>query len=651
MTSRTLLALVAVAGIVAALLAAAPAADAPARHSFDRHVTDACDSVLNTVATLERACRTLDDSASVDRARRALRATRRAYKAIEPMATYLDNSFVMQFVNGAPLPRLDPKSQYVDILPPTGLQVLDELLYRDVADVIGSADDVRAAVDAVAGAMPDLVAVVRRARPTDRMLLEMSRMAVMRSMAMGLTGFDLPASAPHLADEAPALRTVALIVPCFADRLRALGKDTLGRRAVHLAERAIATLEADPDFDTFDRAEAIRTTFDPFYGALADIHAALGVEYADEVTPAPQPIDGRARSMFATNTLDPYTWTGLSRHSATTAVADLGRTLFFDPILSANNDRSCASCHQPERAFTDGQARSVAFDHQGTIDRNAPTLVNAVFARRFFADLRANRIADVLAHVVTNRREFGSSLIDMVGRLRSSTEYERLFAAAFPGEQATQSIDVTNVGRALAAYLATLISFDSPVDRYLRGENVALADDVRRGFNLFMGRAACATCHFPPTFAGYVPPTFTDSESEILGVATRPDTLRATLDPDVGRAGGILREQAPIYANAFKTPTIRNVSLTAPYMHHGAYPTLRDVMTFYDMGGGRGIGIDHPYQTLAADRLDFSKSDHDDLIAFMEALTDTSGTTRRPQRLPRIDRQPALDKRTIGGTY
>jgi cytochrome c peroxidase len=234
-------------------------------------------------------------------------------------------------------------------------------------------------------------------------------------------------------------------------------------------------------------------------------------------------------------------------------------------------------------------------------------------------------------------------------RLRHSTEYRQLFTRAFPRD-GDDAVNQANIGRSIAAYLASLVRWNSIVDRYLRGERVTLSADVRRGFNLFMGNAACATCHFPPTFAGYVPPLFLSSESEILAVPSAPDTALATLDADVGRAGGILREHVAIYRNSFKTPTIRNVALTAPYMHNGVYPTLQDVLKFYDLGGGSGIGIDHPYQTLAADRLEFSTRDYDDLIAFMRALTDTVGTTYRPRRLPRID-NPALENRVIGGTY
>jgi len=572
---------------------------------------------------------------------------REAYKHLEPFAEYADPEYVTAWINGAPLPRIDLKSQFHDVLQPTGLQVLDELLHADPHDVLDSIARVREIVDRLDADLTALDAEVRNVRFTDRMFIEMARMATMRVMSMGITGFDRPASEPSMADDTAALRTVECIASTF-ERACAERGSTQASRAASLARTGIARLRAAASFDDFDRADFIRDVLDPLYGALYDIQRDLEIERSDEVTSVPISLDPAARSMFTGSTLNPLYGTGLPRALFTPQAVELGRMLFFDPVLSADNDRSCASCHVPERAFTDGLPRSVARGGRDHIDRNAPTLLDAVFARRFFHDLRAQRLDDVIEHVVSNRREFGSTPSAMIERLRHSSEYRHLFVAVFANEP--DPVNLANVGRSIAAYLATLVSFNSPVDAFLRGERASLDPAVRRGMNLFMGRAACATCHFPPTFAGYVPPHFLASESEILGVPVRPDTANAQLDPDVGRAGGVHREHVAIYRNSFKTPTVRNVSLTAPYMHHGAYATLEQVVDFYDRGGGSGIGIDHPYQTLASDRLQFTKRDHQDLIAFMRALTDTAGTTARPARLPSMD-DPRLDRRTIGGDY
>jgi cytochrome c peroxidase len=136
----------------------------------------------------------------------------------------------------------------------------------------------------------------------------------------------------------------------------------------------------------------------------------------------------------------------------------------------------------------------------------------------------------------------------------------------------------------------------------------------------------------------------------VIGVPLRADTANAIADPDVGRSGGIMRENSPIYRGSFKTPTLRNVALTSPYFHNGSYTTLSQVVDFYHRGGGAGIGIDLPHQTLPFDRLDLTQQDAQDLVAFMEALTDTSLKIVVPTRLPRFV-SDKLNKRRIGGEY
>jgi len=155
------------------------------------------------------------------------------------------------------------------------------------------------------------------------------------------------------------------------------------------------------------------------------------------------------------------------------------------------------------------------------------------------------------------------------------------------------------------------------------------------GFNLFMGKAGCATCHFPPTFSGLVPPLFYESESEVLGVPAENVGVDAILDDDMGRYhNGRSKEFFENYKNSFKTVTLRNIALTAPYMHNGVFNTLEEVMEFYNNGGGAGMGIEVPNQTLPADSLHLTQYEQTAIITFMEALTDTVNLTSKPKSLP-----------------
>jgi cytochrome c peroxidase len=148
---------------------------------------------------------------------------------------------------------------------------------------------------------------------------------------------------------------------------------------------------------------------------------------------------------------------------------------------------------------------------------------------------------------------------------------------------------------------------------------------VKRGFNLFMGKAQCGTCHFAPTFFGNVPPFYGTSESEVLGVPKVWDTLNPVLDADIGRYKFM---EFPDFMHAFKTSTVRNAELTKPYMHNGGFKSLEDVVDFYDRGGGAGMGLDVPNQTLPDKKLNLTAAEKKDIVAFMKALTDTTVNVR-----------------------
>lgn len=175
------------------------------------------------------------------------------------------------------------------------------------------------------------------------------------------------------------------------------------------------------------------------------------------------------------------------------------------------------------------------------------------------------------------------------------------------------------IRHAIASYIRSLAPFSSRFDRNIRGEEQSLAASEIRGFNLFTGKAKCATCHFAPLFNGTVPPDFSETELELLGVPHAKDTALAQVDPDPGRYNLFETE---VRRHFFKTPTLRNIALTAPYMHNGVYDTLEEVMDFYNRGGGAGIGIALEHQTLPPDKLQLSPEEIQDLIAFMHTLTD-----------------------------
>jgi cytochrome c peroxidase len=193
-----------------------------------------------------------------------------------------------------------------------------------------------------------------------------------------------------------------------------------------------------------------------------------------------------------------------------------------------------------------------------------------------------------------------------------------LFKNAFADAEELVSED--HFTNAIASYLRSLVSLNSRFDQFMNGTGANLNEEEKKGFNLFTGKAKCATCHFMPLFNGVAPPYFSEAESEVLGVPATADTVHPVLDADEGKYG---LYPISIFRFAFKTPTLRNIALTAPYMHNGVYKTLEEVIDFYDRGGGTGLGIAPINQTLPASRLQLTPVEKKQLVAFLQTLTDT----------------------------
>ena len=272
----------------------------------------------------------------------------------------------------------------------------------------------------------------------------------------------------------------------------------------------------------------------------------------------------------------------------------LGRRLFFDPILSRDYTLACASCHDPRRAFTDGLRLAVGVEgRSGT--RNAPVIVNRAYGQAQFLDGRAASLEEQALMPIENPNEFDMTLEEAVARLQNHSDYPAQFEAAFGREP-----NADDLGRALASYVRTILSGDAPIDRYMNGEREALSEEARQGLRLFRGKANCTTCHLGPTF--------TDEEFHNTGIAWRAGKLA-----DPGRFAVTGQEED---RGAFKTPTLREVTRTAPYMHDGSLETLEEVIEFYD-GGGRA----NPHLDPELTPLRLTEEEKQALVAFLRALT------------------------------
>lgn len=572
------------------------------------------------------------------------RALRQSYKRIEFLVAYLDEESARDYLNGPPLPWVNRVIAEVEVVQPMGMQITEEHLYAE--DVLPLKPEIQRLATELEKNFESIRKTQLRFPITDRQILEAVRAGIFRVTSLGLVGFDTPGSGESLLESAISLETmsntVGLYFP-YLDKKYASLADSIEKNF----EQAIYKLRKSKDFESFDRLNLIRDHLEPLYGQILRLHLALGIETVYQVTTLSQALNYMSPNMFSEDVLNDHYYAGIGALQEKPEAIELGRLLFFDPVLSENNERACASCHRADKAFTDGLPKSEALNHQGNVGRNAPTLINSVFADRYFHDLRSDRLENQAEHVVFNPKEFNTTYFKILEKLDASDEYRRRFKEAFG-----KPINVQDISRALAAYVRSLKTFNSPVDRYLRGEKVALKPEVQLGFNLFMGKALCGTCHFAPTYTGLVPPTFTENESEVIGVPLDPKAAKLAIDPDYGRYdNGRPRDRAPHLMYSFKTSTVRNADLTGPYMHNGVYRTLDEVVDFYNRGGGAGMGIDLPHQTLPFDHLSLSADEQSALVSFMQALTDTSGTSTIPRQLPVFERKPELNKRTIGGVY
>jgi cytochrome c peroxidase len=304
-----------------------------------------------------------------------------------------------------------------------------------------------------------------------------------------------------------------------------------------------------------------------------------------------------------------------SRVHLTPEKVRLGRWLFFDPRLSADGSVSCATCHRPEHAFSDTTAVSRGVGGR-TGTRKSPSILNSGFpvAEQYFWDGRASSLVEQAKGPITNPVEMANSAEGATGAIASIPGYRRAFRQAYGDER----IDLDRIAEAIAAYETTRLSGGSPYDRYNAGDERALSEDAQRGMDVFFGRGRCNACHLGPGFS--------DSRFHNIGIGyERPDDLVRTGFVDHGRYA-VTKD--PSDTGAFKTPSLRDVSRRAPYMHDGSSPDLADTVFQY-------INIDrNPWLDPAMDEVRVFPSDVPALVAFLEALDGTGHEDAGPRSFP-----------------
>lgn len=539
----------------------------------------------------------------------AVLSTRLAYKKAECLLAYYYPEYIEEHINGAPVLHIERNDSRAIVKEPEGLQVLDEL-------VTGDATSEKVKIASLAQLLKTnystLLAGFKQQPVKENEWIDAMRLQLIRIFSKGITGFDTPGSLnalPEAVSSLTALKTMS------AALLKEMNKEKGAGKIIRLLNDAITFLQQAGSFDDLDRLTFLKQYINPLYAEL--------LQLASKTAIAEDAWNKASRNIFAADFLNPYFYTELKGQEDNETLRSLGKKLFYDPLLSSNNQISCATCHDPAKAFADGRSKSLSNVQGQTVQRNAPTLLNAVYARRYFYDMRAFTLEQQAEHVIFNQLEFNTAYAAILEKLNSNEQYRGLFKKSFGGS----SINRDQFSKALASYVLSLRALNSAFDKYVRNEIKTIDAEVRQGFNLFMGKAQCGTCHFAPTFSGLVPPLYTENESEVLGVPEDPEAPVKKADADSGRLGNkIYSEQAWIYERSFKTVTVRNAGLTAPYFHNGSYKTLYQVVDFYDNGGGVGMGLKIKNQTLGADSLHLTDREKRSLVAFIQSLNDTGKT-------------------------
>lgn len=494
--------------------------------------------------------------------------------------------------------------------PPQGMQVLEEIIFDpnktlDKKNALKNIQFIKKSILYLQGKVEQIEA--------DSLIFDALLDEVYRITTLGISGFDSPIAKNSIPEAESSLASILeifeLIEPIY--KKYSIKGDV---KIKYLLRESIIYCSQNKDFHSFDRMYFIRKFLNPISIWLGRAKTQIGIkDQLRENLLFAGPLAHKYYSLFDSRIFSAGFYSTDSLYQMPEKI-NLGKKLFFDPILSGNNQRSCASCHMPQKVFTDGLPKSLSIDEHTSVKRNAPSLWNSALQRDLFSDNRRQFMEDLVIDVIGNTEEMNSSAQLVSEKLEKREDYKTAFNTIYKED----NINAEKIANVISAYVRSLVTFNTRFDLQMKGKNSLRKDEIR-GFNLFMGKAKCATCHFVPLFSGSKPPHFYIIESEVIGVPMNNDTTNAVIDPDKGR---IHMTGAGVHEFSFKTPGLRNVALTAPYMHNGVFETLEEVVDFYNKGGGAGLGIKTPNQTLPAERLNLSDEEKSDIVAFLRSLTD-----------------------------
>lgn len=546
-----------------------------------------------------------NDTISILKARRQLAACRDAYKRIEFFTEYFFGSQVVR-INLPPVHEVEEPS--LEYQWPVGFQVMEDLLFEE--EVWQHKKQLLNNAEVIVLSAEGFLALLYDKQFFDEGILKSLYLELIRISALNITGFDAPLLKTGIHESATALLS-------FKENIQPyLLSDAVFKDSISLyLNRSIDVLVSTDSFNDFDRMKFLTEAMLPLQKQMILLLNKLNPKIEDGEIGV---VNYKAAHLFDKFFLNVDAFDS-SLPSSTKPLIELGKKLFFDTRLSGNNKRSCASCHMPGKYFTDGLKQSIAFDEQNVLRRNAPSVLYTAYQYNNFWDGRSPSLAHQVLDVTAAPNEMNADAGLILQKLATDRKYRKLFRKAFGDEEKGEHISMQHLAKAIAVYEKSLPVMTSAFDKYIGGDKSALTQRQVAGFNLFMGKAQCATCHFAPVFNGLLPPLYDITEVESLGITTNADFDNPVADADSGRYH---IRQSQFFIGSFKTPTVRNAAKTAPYMHNGSLNSLTEVIQFYNKGGGNGMGLNFPNQTLSDRPLELTDKEIADLVSFIESLTD-----------------------------
>jgi len=470
-----------------------------------------------------------------------------------------------------------------------------------------------------------------------------NRLFLLNLASLYSTGFECPDKERIIPELQNMLQDVTDIYTAYNETFTAF---PLTENYLSLYSKAISFVQnQQKDFTKFDHFTFIKDYVNPLFALNQQLIVQYHVytkSYVDFT------LNNSALSIFDKSLFFAQSTKGIYRRvndpQVLTEIDSIGKLLFYDPILSGNNQRSCISCHKSTAFFTDTAiSTAIQFNGKDSLTRNTPSLLNSIYYHLLHLDGKILTLQEQAQTVVTNPVELGSKQEDVLKKILSCNTYKKAFKKFFSLTPQETEITFEHVASALTMYYGKFSEYYSPFDEAFNN-NQKLSDDVISGFNLYMSKAQCATCHFVPAFSGMKPP-YVENEFEVIGAPA--DVNFKALSTDKGR---FEKNPAPETLHAFRTSTLRNTANTKPYMHNGVFKTLEEVVDFYEGGGGAGHKLSVPNQTLAADSLHLTAVEKKQLIAFLRSLNEKVIFDHPPQQLP-VSANKELNKRKVGGEY